>query len=238
MTVMRISLEPEGDWHYYFVKISDMSFKGPRILHEKIREVRRNHGSLEDIDHDGYNPLADFLSARIQPGINDESAEPIRKGSCSLRDYYQHNLDDLLFKLRERERNEFQPGHLLDYLRLVHRNEKDCHYVPAVMLNLMAVVCYNLMLKRRMRLYTGPSPSRETIIRIYRKAKRLIKTRAGHVLELSQPTPLGGITYTVSPTGELDKKYIGYKGFFTFEEVCKKLERLQNDEPGRKEKGN
>lgn len=240
MTVMRVSIEPVGDWHYYFTKISDMSFKGPRILREQIAEIRRNFGEVERINYDSFNPLADFLSARIQPEINEESSEPILKDGRSLREYYQHNLDDVLFKLRGRDHNDFQPEHLLDYLRLVHRREKDCHYLPASLLNLMAVVCYNLEIKRRCQLYLGPGPGREGKIRIFHRAKRLIKAKglADHVLELSQPTPVGGITYTVSPTAELDKKYIGYRGFLTYEDVCKRLKRMQNDERRRKKKGN
>ncbi len=65
-----------------------------------------------------------------------------------------------------------------------------------------------------------------TKIKILEEAKKLIEANGieDYVLELSQPCVLGGATYIVTSKKELDKNYVGYRGFMIYDRVCKRLE--------------
>jgi hypothetical protein len=76
---------------------------------------------------------------------------------------------------------------------------------------------------------TGPVPNTDTKIKILEEAKTLIEVNGIEdcVLEMSKPTPVGGASWTVTSKTELDKNYIGYRGFMTYGVVCERLERLK-----------
>ncbi len=83
----------------------------------------------------------------------------------------------------------------------------------------------------RERLYSGPGfwdEAKEMVL--LEKAKELLEKHGpeNHVLELSQPHVMGGITYTLSGFSALDKKYIGYRGYMTYKRVCKKIKEIKN----------
>ncbi len=82
----------------------------------------------------------------------------------------------------------------------------------------------------RESIYSGPVPSYwKEKTEIFKKAKNLIEDNgiAGLVLELSQPTCVGGATYTVTSKKELDRKYIGYRGFLTYAQICERISEFE-----------
>jgi hypothetical protein len=69
-------------------------------------------------------------------------------------------------------------------------------------------------------------------IEIFKKAKNLIEKHGidDYVLENRQMTCMGGIRYVVTSKAELDKKYVGYKGFYTYEQLCERIEQYKYDQ--------
>ncbi len=69
-------------------------------------------------------------------------------------------------------------------------------------------------------------------IEIFKKAKELIEKHGidNYVLENRQMTTMGGIRYVVTSKAELDKKYIGYRGFFIYEKICKDIEQYEENQ--------
>ncbi len=73
---------------------------------------------------------------------------------------------------------------------------------------------------------------KEEKIKVYKTAKELIEKHGieDYVLELSQLSCMGGTGYVVTHTDELDKKYVGYRGFMTYDQVCEKLDGMKKQE--------
>lgn len=71
---------------------------------------------------------------------------------------------------------------------------------------------------------------KEEKIKVYKTAKELIEKHGieKYVLELFQLSCMGGTGYVVTHTDELDKKYIGYRGFLAYDKICARLEELLN----------
>ena len=81
----------------------------------------------------------------------------------------------------------------------------------------------------RKELYSGQILNDREDLLVLRQAQKLLEKLGinDHVLELSQPTVIGGVTYRVTSYPELDKEYIGYRGYMTYELICKHIEELQ-----------
>jgi hypothetical protein len=73
---------------------------------------------------------------------------------------------------------------------------------------------------------------KEEKIKVYKTAKELIEKHGieDYVLEISQLSCMGGAEYIVTHTSELDKKYIGYRGFLTYDKIREKLDKMKKQE--------
>lgn len=74
--------------------------------------------------------------------------------------------------------------------------------------------------------------SLEDEITVFENAKKLIKEKGikKYVLELRQLSCMGGAGYVVTPSKDLDKEYIGYRGFLTYHQVCEELDKMKKQE--------
>jgi hypothetical protein len=74
--------------------------------------------------------------------------------------------------------------------------------------------------------------SLENEIKVFEKAKKLIQEKGtkNYVLELRQLSCMGGAGYVVTPQKNLDKTYVGYRGFLTYHQVCEELDRMKKQE--------
>lgn len=80
-------------------------------------------------------------------------------------------------------------------------------------------------------LYTGQMLDVKDQLKIFVKAEKIIRKNKGIddlVLELSQPCVLGGTSYEITSKVELDKTYIGYRGFMTYDNVNERIEEIKN----------
>jgi len=84
----------------------------------------------------------------------------------------------------------------------------------------------------RQEIYTGPViVDKDKRLKVYLKAKALIEEHGieDHVIELSQPHCMGGATFVLTPKTELDKEYIGYRGFMDYERLCERIARISEN---------
>ncbi len=86
----------------------------------------------------------------------------------------------------------------------------------------------------RKKLYSGPiirNIDRDKELELLVKAKELIEEhgRDDYVVEMSQPHCMGGETLAVTSRTELDKEYIGYRGFMDYEKVCEEIARIHEN---------
>jgi len=70
----------------------------------------------------------------------------------------------------------------------------------------------------------------EEDIDIYEQAKNLIEKKGieDYVLELRQISCMGGAAYEVTHKDELDKEYVGYKGFYDYDGLCERIKHLKS----------
>ena len=63
-------------------------------------------------------------------------------------------------------------------------------------------------------------------LKVFEKAKELMEKhgKKEYVVEIRQPTCMGGIRYVFTHKSELDKGYIGYRGFIPYSTVCQEIE--------------
>jgi hypothetical protein len=63
------------------------------------------------------------------------------------------------------------------------------------------------------------------------QAKELIEKcgKNDYVLEMSQPCVMGGETLTLTSRTELDKGYIGYRGFMDYQSLCQEIVRMNKN---------
>jgi len=83
--------------------------------------------------------------------------------------------------------------------------------------------------KKRKYLYDGPLiVDKRKTLDIFRNARDLIEKlgQDNYVLEMSQPHAMGGASYVLTSRDELDKDYIGYKGFMDYEKLCERIKQL------------
>lgn len=61
---------------------------------------------------------------------------------------------------------------------------------------------------------------------VFEKAKELMEKHGerDYVLEIRQATPVGGTRYVLTHKAELDKQYVGYRGFIPYSTVCQEIE--------------
>lgn len=63
-------------------------------------------------------------------------------------------------------------------------------------------------------------------LKVFEKAKELMEKHGNrdYVVEIRQATCMGGIRYVLTHQDELDKGYIGYRGFIPYSTVCQEIE--------------
>lgn len=68
-------------------------------------------------------------------------------------------------------------------------------------------------------------------LELYLKAKEMIEHNGidDYVLEMSQPHCMGGETLILTSKKELDKEYIGYRGYLDYHKLCKAIEHLREN---------
>ncbi len=88
---------------------------------------------------------------------------------------------------------------------------------------------YHLM---RKRLYSGPIiQDKKKELEVLVEAKELIEEQGkdDYVIEMRQPHCMGGETLVLTSRTELDKEYIGYRGFMDYERICEKITRISEN---------
>ena len=84
----------------------------------------------------------------------------------------------------------------------------------------------------RQEIYTGPViVDKEKRLKICLKAKALIEKQGieDYIIELSQPHCMGGATFVLTSKTELDKSYIGYRGFMDYKRLCEQIARISEN---------
>lgn len=144
---MLISIRMMPVWPYLFLKLCDMSFKGPHILRGKLEEIEHTHGDVKTIPFENKSSLQDLLKKHIQPYVDKEDDDIFPISKISMRAFYQDHLDHLVFALNSATPHDFNPEYLEPYLGMVEEKWKNCRYLPEPMLKLMTVAMYNLEIR-------------------------------------------------------------------------------------------
>lgn len=133
-----------SDWGYIFVKLCDMSFKGPRELRIKIKEAKKaSNGELHSyIERKDVPRLENLLGVNLRGHIRSEK-------SADMHQFYLHHFNHLIWQLKKTNRvNQFSGGQLEEYLDYVKKSSGDGYYFPEPLLCLMALTMYILEVKK------------------------------------------------------------------------------------------
>ncbi|MDP4012565.1 MAG: hypothetical protein Q8R00_03085 [Candidatus Nanoarchaeia archaeon] len=136
------------DWYYIFVKLCDMSFKGPQELRKVVSEAKKLHGKILHISKEDRPKLEALLRQNIETEINCFKEYFEEESNEHMRKFYKGNFDYLIHQLDSSSTNLFNDSALEEYLAYVKQFKADGYYFSEPLLRLMAISLYNLEIKK------------------------------------------------------------------------------------------